>query len=265
MTTVRDTRAQAPDVYAEIQRILYCIEDNSSHYAVLNLNPDATITEIHRAYGKAVNNLHPLRRSDLIDSDPSMKVRLSKVFTRTLEAYTTLSNIGRRIEYDNLRNRRPVAPLPALVELRVPDGIEQVKREALPNQTTYKSEKARLACAFGNTPFKAPAGYDRRREARFALRLPVRILCAKDRWREVSKTIDVSQHGVRFRIAHSIIEGRKVRVELPMPVDLRADRSREYMYVIRAVVRNVIADGAESVVGAEFIMDALQNPVLHSA
>lgn len=258
MRVIHDNRGRVTDVYEEIQRILYCIEDESSHYQVLNLNPDATTAEIHRAYCKAINNLHPSRRSDLIDADPAIKVRLSKVFARTLEAYTTLSSIGRRVEYDNVRNRRPIAPLPALVELRVPNSVEQFKRDLSVNQESPRPEAARLACAFGNAALKRPGGFDRRREARFALRLPVRVLCPKDRWREVSKTIDVSQHGIRFRVVNPITEGRKVRIELPMPVDLRADNSKGYMYVVRAVVRNVITDGAESVVGAEFIVEDLK-------
>jgi len=63
----------------------------SEHYQVLDVPPNATLTEIREAYYRKVKICHP-------DINPSEEAK--RQFTIVQEAYKILSNVDRRIGYD---------------------------------------------------------------------------------------------------------------------------------------------------------------------
>ena len=66
-------------------------KSKSEHYQVLEVPPNATLTEIREAYYRKVKICHP-------DINPSEEAK--RQFTIVQEAYKILSNVDRRIGYD---------------------------------------------------------------------------------------------------------------------------------------------------------------------
>lgn len=66
-------------------------KSKSEHYQVLDVPPNATLTEIREAYYRKVKICHP-------DINPSEEAK--RQFTIVQEAYKILSNVDRRIGYD---------------------------------------------------------------------------------------------------------------------------------------------------------------------
>ena len=80
-------------------------KSKSEHYQVLDVPPNATLTEIREAYYRKVKICHP-------DINPSEEAK--RQFTIVQEAYKILSNVDRRIGYDRYL---------CLVLLQVPKGF----------------------------------------------------------------------------------------------------------------------------------------------
>ena len=66
-------------------------KSKSEHYQVLDVPPNATLTEIREAYYRKVKICHP-------DINPSEEAK--RQFSIVQEAYKILSNVDRRIGYD---------------------------------------------------------------------------------------------------------------------------------------------------------------------
>jgi len=66
-------------------------KSKTEHYQVLDVPPNATLTEVREAYYRKVKHCHP-------DINPSEEAK--RQFTIVQEAYKILSNVDRRIGYD---------------------------------------------------------------------------------------------------------------------------------------------------------------------
>ncbi|HEY6328035.1 MAG TPA: PilZ domain-containing protein, partial [Blastocatellia bacterium] len=107
-------------------------------------------------------------------------------------------------------------------------------------------------------PIKAQApGANRRRADRIKLAIPALVL-GHDRsgkWKEITKTVDVSRNGVAILISRRPRHGLVVQLRLPMPVRLRCHGHTEPGYKVYAIVRRVELPGDDGnrVVGMEFL------------
>lgn len=248
---------RAARVRAEVERLLACISAGADHYRVLDVSREASAEKIRKAYCRAVEQLHPLKCQDIIETDGVMRWKLSEAFLRVVEAFSVLSSPGRRIEYDGTLNRRPVTPLPLP---HLPEQLAHPVHESValaPTSATSDSapqprHRYGLGNAFGYSELNAPKARDRRRSGRLALRLPVRASSDDLSWQEVTESIDISRSGVKLRLSLSPKAGDVLVLELPMPLALRNHSFDDKMYVVRAVVRHSEPNGKGFLVGAQF-------------
>ncbi|MGW8272620.1 MAG: DUF4388 domain-containing protein, partial [Thermodesulfovibrionales bacterium] len=77
---------------------MYSSSEHLTHYAFLGVSQWATLEEIKRAYFKMAKEFHPDRHFNLPSED--VKRKLNSIFARITDAYTELSNPGKRKEYD---------------------------------------------------------------------------------------------------------------------------------------------------------------------
>jgi len=77
------------------------VKNESEHYKVLEISPDATLTEIREAYYRKVKKCHP-------DVNPSDEAK--ELFEEVHEAYKVLGNIEKRKSYDKERKPEKKGP-----------------------------------------------------------------------------------------------------------------------------------------------------------
>lgn len=95
-----------------------------------------------------------------------------------------------------------------------------------------------------------PDGKSRRLRERMSLALPLRVRCRETlehEWAEMSKLVDVTPFGARFRLSHTTEIGRLLQLSLPMPRALRCFDHAEEQYRVWSLVRfmQAIEDAAE--------------------
>ncbi|MCI0488553.1 MAG: DnaJ domain-containing protein [Blastocatellia bacterium] len=250
-------------VREEVERLLACIKDKADHYSVLNIDRDATIEEIRKAYRQAVEHVHPLKCKDIIEADGAMRWKLSQALLRVVEAFSALAHPARKIEYDGELDRRPQVPIPIPP---LPDDINQSAKIKGDHRTAASlptglieagPNRIGIGVAFGHSDPYAPEVKDRRRARRFALKLPVRITSQDGSWAEVTESLNVSRTGILFCISQPVQEGTPLQIEVQMPVALRTHSYDKVIYVVRAAVRHITpADEKSFKIGAEFIEHA---------
>jgi tetratricopeptide (TPR) repeat protein len=109
------------------------------------------------------------------------------------------------------------------------------------------------AIELGRGPAPEPIDRDRRRDERHALRLPTIVFPQNGKWQEQAGTLDVSKSGLQLSLVHPLEWGAIIRLELPMPRELRAAISEDPIYAIHAIVCHIRQTGTGFyVVGAEF-------------
>jgi hypothetical protein len=82
----------------------------------------------------------------------------------------------------------------------------------------------------------------RRLRERIHLALPARIYCREGgnrEWTEMTRLVDVTPFGARFRLTRPIDIGRLVRLTMAMPRQLRVFDHAEDQYHVWAIVRNI--------------------------
>ena len=240
-------------IRGEVERILGCIAEGADHYAVLKISRRASIEEIRKAYCRSVDLLHPLKCRDVIEREGTMQWKLSQAFLRVVEAFSTLSRPARRIEYDGALNRRPTAPLPLPP---VADGAAQAEAGEIrvPRAIELVAKRPRVANAFGIAAPTMPRVGDRRRTARFSLRMPVRVTPDDGSWQEVTESWDVSKLGIKFRLKQKLEPGAIVHLEMPMPPGLRSEGESDGLYVTSGIVRHTTLNAERgNLVGVEFV------------
>ncbi|PPS40009.1 molecular chaperone DnaJ [Chroococcidiopsis sp. TS-821] len=92
-------------------RTAFCYQN--SHYALLGLHPSASAIEIRRAYRELSKRYHP-------DTTDLPKATATAKFQQLNEAYATLSNPERRLQYDLKIGYSRVAVIQAPVDLNRP-------------------------------------------------------------------------------------------------------------------------------------------------
>lgn len=106
------TPEQINRYYLDFERLYYRVERSSSHYQVLGIDRNSTIDQIKAAYQTAVALLQPFLAGAFRSSTLDTRTRAKQALRKVSDAFTVVSNIGKRIEYDNALFRRATGPLP---------------------------------------------------------------------------------------------------------------------------------------------------------
>lgn len=249
--------------YLEIEYLLERVEASANHYQTLGVERSADTDEIIDAYQKTVCVLHPHYHKVRAAVPDEMLARVDQAFRRVSEAFSELTDTKKREQYDcslnprarlSQRKRKPPAPKPAdQPKGKTTNKLEETQAQAEAVEIK-SSPEFRPAFTKSATP---DASSDRRRCDRFRLSLPVMVAgynAEGGKWREITKTIDVSRMGVAVRMRRKVKHGLVVHVTLPLPAKLRSHGFSEAGYNMYAIVRRVESpmDGFR-VVGFEFI------------
>src|SRR5262249_4970139 len=106
------TQEQINRYYLDFERLFYRVERSNTHYQVLGIDRNSSIDEIKIAYQRAVALLQPFLAGAFRSSTLDTRNRARHVLRKVSEAFTVVSNIGKRIEYDNALFRRAPGRLP---------------------------------------------------------------------------------------------------------------------------------------------------------
>jgi hypothetical protein len=238
-------------IEVEVNRILKCIDSKSDHYQILNVDRNASIETIRKAYCRAVDILHPLKCKEITEADGALRWKLSQVFLRIVEAFSAISHPGRRAQYDSEINRRRIVPLPLPpLPYYLQKGNESVSN---PVKRATGPLSAGAATFVPENELRGPGGRDRRRSSRLVLSVPVRVTSLDASWREVAESRDVSRTGILLHLRHEVEAGSHLKLEIPMPLVLRNHSHDEALYTVTAIVRYARpASSGGYLVGIEF-------------
>ena len=107
--------------YLDFERLFYKVERSNSHYQVLGIDRNSSIDEIRAAYQKAVRLLQPFLAGAFRSSSLDTRTRARYLLRKVSEAFSVVSNIGKRIEYDNSLFRKA----PGLIPVEVPESFDR--------------------------------------------------------------------------------------------------------------------------------------------
>lgn len=224
----------------EIELLASLVVDEPDHYTVLGVERGSSASEINTAYCRAVQFFHPLKHSHLLESHNILHWKLSSAYLRVVEAFSTLSSSSRRQAYDGTFSRQIV-------------GSVRSRQRGLSSADTPQFVSALFgAPRLAAKPRLQLNGPERRRVERAQLHLPLSVVF-EHRWREITETIDVSPLALKFSLQREVEPGTLVRLDLPMPPDLRTRPDDEVLYTVSAYVIQVTPEPADRVVVAEFV------------
>jgi curved DNA-binding protein CbpA len=219
------------------------IERSTTHYQVLGVARTATADDVKSAY-VALLRAHPRSQQIPVD-DARLAERVDRAFARVVEAYAVLSNYGKRVEYDNLLDNKQasVPPPRPLAGVAPPPAAASAARAATHEPTTPLISQAK--------------GDNRRRSPRVGLEIPTRVTGfdpERGQWKQISRTVDVSQTGALLRLDEPLTIGRIIHLTLPLPYQLRSFGHADEAYRVYAIVRRLVPgkDGPP-LVGVEFV------------
>ena len=252
--------------YLEIDYLLERVEGATTHYQALGLERSAAAEEIISAYQQSVAVLHPSYHKVRAAVSDEMLVRIDNAFKKLSQAFSDLTDVNKRAQYDNVVNPRAAAPrrreTPRTKKSFNTNALKDppakaIKKDPLPVASSDEIKVApELRAAFTKSATQ-PATSERRRCERFKISVPA-LVAGYDqeggKWQEVTKTIDVSRMGVAVRMCKQLKHGLVVHITLPLPTKLRSHGFSEQGYNMYAIVRRVepLIDG-KRVVGLEFI------------
>jgi hypothetical protein len=251
--------------YLELERFLGQIEQAATHYEVLGLRHSASGEEIRQAYQRAVAWLHPYHRRIYPELPEAVIARMDRAWSKVTQAFSSLSNFGKRVEYNNLLLQKPNKPI-VLGRQGKPEAIDSSARLAASTEQMNSPVVAPETCHLAQvqehskvySEFAISTSNDnRRRFERFALSIPVYVTgydrsCGQ--WHEMTRTLDVSRLGARLKLRRRVQHRTLLHLALPLPMRLRCYRHYDPSYSVYALVRRIepIKDGFR-VVGVEFI------------
>ena len=106
--------------YLELEQLLSRIESSANHYELLAIPRSAGTEDVIRAYREAL----ALFRVGYSDASEAWAVALRRRAEQSLpklsDAYTVLSNYGKRVEYDNLNSGRRIKPIKLDIPMLAP-------------------------------------------------------------------------------------------------------------------------------------------------
>ena len=271
--------------YLDFERLFYRVERSNSHYQVLGIDRNSSIEEIKAAYQKAVSLLEPFLAGAFHSSSLDTKTRARQILRKVSEAFTVVSNIGKRIEYDNALFRKA----PGRIDIRIPESFRTTSN---PRTAEIAPRKAPAAGRSGSgfesittqdmsgfdqgfdpswrldigtdeaelievLPLPKPGGPNRRRFERIRLTVIARVTGhdrIRGRWEEIAETIDVSRKGAALRMSTRLRHGSVLRLEIALPPAMRSHGFAEPTYRVYAAVRRIgpLEDGYR-VIGVEFM------------
>lgn len=228
--------------YDEIKQLANLIIDESDHYTVLGIDRDASYEAINESYCLAVNNFHPLKYT----SDSVLQWTLSRAIRRIEQAYFILSSRARRRDYDRVLDHRAevFSELPKPGAPGTHTGNNEIWRAFATQRPTAN------ATAEGQE--KNSLGQENRRVTRVTMHIPV-IVTLEPQWQEVAESLNISPLGIKFVLSHAVEPGTLLRLELPMPVSLRARDFEDEIYTVNAYVLYAMEDKGKRLVAAEFV------------
>jgi len=99
-------------------------------------------------------------------------------------------------------------------------------------------------------------GPNRRKEARLAISLPVRVQGYTPRgaaWEEMTKCFDASMGGAAFVLKHDVHHGQVVQLSLPLPRRYRSYDATSAIYQVYAIVESLQPSSSGTRVSTSFI------------
>jgi len=278
------TQEEINGFYLDFERLFYRVERSNSHYQVLGIDRNSTIEEIKAAYQRAVALLEPFLAGAFHSSSLDTKTRARQILRKLSEAFTVVSNIGKRIEYDNALFRKA----PGRIEIKIPDsfrtrgktGTDEITRGTVPAAGNSGSgfEAIRTQDMIGLDQGPDPSGSfdigagegglievqppawsnaNRRRFERIRLTVIARVTGhdrIRGKWEEIAETMDVSRKGAALRMSTRLRHGSILRLEIALPPAMRSHGFGEPTYRVYAAVRRIgsLEDGYR-IIGVEFM------------
>jgi hypothetical protein len=267
-----DTANLISSFYLEMEYLLERVEGASNHYQTLGVDRSASSEEINAAFEQAVVVLQPPNYKVRQALPEELQSRIGSGFAKVSEAFDVLTDSERRSAYDsstiNKRafirfqpietkwaptrfSTRPLNPDAAQVaETSEPPAVEHDGSRTIDIRIFYEQQRAYVKAS-------KDAAAKLRRCERFKLSIPALITGYErdgKKWKEVSKTTNVSRVGAAVMMARRIRHGMIVQILLPLPTKLRSHGFTEPSYNTYAIVRRVEppSDGRR-LVGFEFI------------
>ena len=268
--------------FLELERVLERVECASTLYQVLAIKESATVENMKSAYRQTVTLLNPSdeKHGHL---DPKLQARMKRALNKVANAFSVLTNYGKKVEYDNsLVNRAPVprsvavpkatkpnpATKPKAADVKQPADIKQpadFKQPAhlkQPPGLATDSEVTHIGPsgihkAIYTKPAEQTQDAERRRFKRYKSRFPARVTgydSVNGKWDEVAETVDISKGGVTLRMTNAVRQGMVLLLMLPLPVKLRCYGYAEPSYRVYGIVHHVRPTADDHwITGLEFL------------
>ena len=240
----------------DIEILADLMVDEPDHYTVLGVDRNDPLNLINDAYKLAVTSFHPSLLGHITESNRVMHWKLSQVIKRINEAYSTLSNSRRRQLYDDIRRFRLEDDEETSKPKEISDSYVGTRCRYI--QSKYKPAEP-VASLNSASPSqdssnkKVEAIDERRRVERVPLHLPVLVSCDAFNWQVFAESRDVSPLGIRLLVARRIEPGTLVKLETPMPQELRLHSKSEKLYRVDAMVIHSVEKNGNIWVSAEFL------------
>ena len=231
----------------EIKQLANLIIDEPDHYTVLGVDLDASFEAINESYCLAVNNFHPLKYQTPDQSHGALQWTLSRAIRRIEQAYFILSSRTRRKDYDRILAHRSevFSTAPKQEESAIHKGNAEIWRAFATQRNDEKGS---------TTPDdeKSSRSQENRRVTRVTMQIPV-IVTLEPQWQEVAESLNISPLGIKLVLSHQVEPGALLRLELPMPVSLRARDFEDEIYTVKAYVLYITEKRGKRLVAAEFV------------
>ena len=235
---------------AEIKQLANLIIDEPDHYTVLGVDRDAAFQAINQSYCLAVSYFHPLKYQTPDETHSVLQWTLSRAIRRVEQAYFILSSRTRRKDYDHVLAQRSkvFSTLPKQEESAIHKGNTEIWRAFATRRQTSNPAKSSTA----RDDEKNSQSQENRRVTRVTMQIPV-IVTLETQWQEVAESMNISPLGIKLVLSHTVEPGTLLRLELPMPVSLRARDFDGEIYTVNAYVLYVTERKNKRLVAAEFI------------
>jgi curved DNA-binding protein CbpA len=279
------TQEEINGFYLDFERLFYRVERSNSHYQVLGIDRNSSIEEIKAAYQKAVSLLEPFLAGAFHSSSLDTKTRARQILRKVSEAFTVVSNIGKRIEYDNALFRKA----PGRIDVKIPEsfrtrgtpgraeiaqgaapagdkagsGFEAIRTQDMVGLDQGPDPSGRFDIESGQAalidvlPPATARSANRRRFERIRLTVIARVTGhdrIRGKWEEIAESMDVSRKGAALRMSTRLRHGSILRLEIALPPAMRSHGFGEPTYRVYAAVRRIgpLEDGYRAI-GVEFM------------